>query len=774
MAEVYLDIKGKIEKVQKDIKNVQTEMGKLQTKSEQVTKNMQGGFENVTRVAQKFASTLGIAVSAAAFINYIRKMGGELVTFQKTLTNVYTLLSNTEKLKYREFLKEGSLDLMSKYGFAVEDVNKALFDTISAGIKAGDSIKFLDQAAKLAIGGVTSLSNAVYGMNAILNAYNLSMDEAEKVSAAFFTAQKYGVTTVEQLVTVVGEVAPVAKAAGIGYQEILAALALLTKQGINTDMAATALRATILGLTASTQESKKKFESLGIETGLVALRQNGLGKTLFQVAKAAEENADVLTELIPNVRALTGVAALGTEALILYESILKDINIDYGEGSSLMGAYEEQASTTEQTFKRFGATIKRTWIESKNLGGIVGGLTKAIAWMTKNMEANIEQQKNMTIGNTKEWEAFYNSWDKFREIVGETTEEVTGQTDAADELNETIIKTAGAIEAVKEKITELTKKIPTLSEKELPAANRELAKFNEELKRLLSLGIPMELKLFKTEDIDIEDFIAESGKIFDEVNKEWYEQSEELTKILSDKRKRELENEFEDIQDAEAAKQEIIAKTFETIGILWDSIAEIRTRNMNRELAEVEGNEAAQEAIRRKYMRREKTFAIGRALISGAEAIMNIASKWAWNPPVQAALSALQAITTAAQVAVIASQKFATGVLDLQGRGTGTSDSIPAMLSRGESVMTARETKEYYPYLKAMKEGKFPKLQMELLNDFSKLQGITNNNLNYDNSKEIRELREIRKALTNDYSETIEGKYKIIRRGGITTKISLN
>jgi hypothetical protein len=63
---------------------------------------------------------------------------------------------------------------------------------------------------------------------------------------------------------------------------------------------------------------------------------------------------------------------------------------------------------------------------------------------------------------------------------------------------------------------------------------------------------------------------------------------------------------------------------------------------------------------------------------------------------------------------------------------------------------------------------------MELLNDFSKLQGITNNNLNYDNSKEIRELREIRKALTNDYSETIEGKYKIIRRGGITTKISLN
>jgi hypothetical protein len=133
------------------------------------------------------------------------------------------------------------------------------------------------------------------------------------------------------------------------------------------------------------------------------------------------------------------------------------------------------------------------------------------------------------------------------------------------------------------------------------------------------------------------------------------------------------------------------------------------------------------------------------------------------------------AIMTAIEVGIIKKQKFATGVLDLKGRGTGTSDSIPSMLSRGESVMTAKETKEFYPYLKAMKEGKFPRLQLELMNDFAKLQGITNNNLNYDNSKEIRELREIRKALLREQqSETIEGKYRVIRRGGITTKISLN
>lgn len=45
---------------------------------------------------------------------------------------------------------------------------------------------------------------------------------------------------------------------------------------------------------------------------------------------------------------------------------------------------------------------------------------------------------------------------------------------------------------------------------------------------------------------------------------------------------------------------------------------------------------------------------------------------------------------------------FATGVVDLQGAGSETSDSIPAWLSRGESVVTARGTRQ--PGMKALME----------------------------------------------------------------------
>jgi hypothetical protein len=46
-----------------------------------------------------------------------------------------------------------------------------------------------------------------------------------------------------------------------------------------------------------------------------------------------------------------------------------------------------------------------------------------------------------------------------------------------------------------------------------------------------------------------------------------------------------------------------------------------------------------------------------------------------------------------AKSALSVSPKFATGVVGLNGAGNETSDSIPAYLSRGESVITARGTR---------------------------------------------------------------------------------
>jgi hypothetical protein len=113
---------------------------------------------------------------------------------------------------------------------------------------------------------------------------------------------------------------------------------------------------------------------------------------------------------------------------------------------------------------------------------------------------------------------------------------------------------------------------------------------------------------------------------------------------------------------------------------------------------------------RRRQLEREKaqdakTAAIFNAVIGTALAVVNAL---AVGPPQGYILAALSAALGAVEIGVISAQplpQFAKGVIGLQGAGTETSDSITARLSKGESVMTAAETKKYRPLLEGMRNG---------------------------------------------------------------------
>jgi hypothetical protein len=100
--------------------------------------------------------------------------------------------------------------------------------------------------------------------------------------------------------------------------------------------------------------------------------------------------------------------------------------------------------------------------------------------------------------------------------------------------------------------------------------------------------------------------------------------------------------------------------------------------------------------IQKKEFETQKAFSIAQALIGAAQAIIQ---GFAQLGPIGGAIAAITTgILTAAQIAAIQSQPppaapgFARGVIALDGPGNGTSDSIPARLSKGESVITSGGT----------------------------------------------------------------------------------
>lgn len=110
--------------------------------------------------------------------------------------------------------------------------------------------------------------------------------------------------------------------------------------------------------------------------------------------------------------------------------------------------------------------------------------------------------------------------------------------------------------------------------------------------------------------------------------------------------------------------------------------------------------------LRREAFEADKRAKRSTAVINGAAGIVNAFATLPY--PAALVASLLIAAQTAAQIAVINSEqpRFAKGVIDLKGPGSKTSDSIPARLSKGESVMTADETGASMGILKDIRAGR--------------------------------------------------------------------
>lgn len=128
------------------------------------------------------------------------------------------------------------------------------------------------------------------------------------------------------------------------------------------------------------------------------------------------------------------------------------------------------------------------------------------------------------------------------------------------------------------------------------------------------------------------------------------------------------------VKDAEEEKKAIIDDSFAAVSGSLNTLADLYEANKQRELSAAGDNAVKREEIERKYAKKQQILGIGQALINGAMAITEIWRKWAANPVIAGIFTALSVAQTAAQVAIIKSQKFAhggAGVLNGPGHASG-------------------------------------------------------------------------------------------------------
>lgn len=205
--------------------------------------------------------------------------------------------------------KAGVRGLSGELGIAQGVLTKGLYQALSSGVPRDNVFDFLAVAGKAAIGGVTDTETAVDGLSTVLNAFNLPADQAAAVADSLFTTVKGGKTTFAELSASLFNVAPLASAAGISFQEVNAAMAALTVQGVPTASATTGVRAAIQGLLKPSDELDKIYKKHGFKSAADALKTD-LAGALDIVADATGGNIGKLTGLVGSIEGVQAILGL--------------------------------------------------------------------------------------------------------------------------------------------------------------------------------------------------------------------------------------------------------------------------------------------------------------------------------------------------------------------------------------------------------------------------------------------------------------------------------
>ncbi len=260
--------------------------------------------------------------------------------FDKAFSEVRTLLPNVSDEAFGALQKD-LRDFSNETGTVTTEAIPALYQAISAGVPRENVMDFLRVANKAAVGGVTDLETAVDAITSSVNSYGPEVLSATEASDLMFTAVRLGKTTFDELGAALFNVVPTAASFGVGLDQVAAALAVTTAQGVPTKIATTQLR--------------QAFVEAGKESSILAKTiKERTGKSFSQLIKEGKPVHRIFQDLREDMpeddfRNLFSSVEAANAALLITGDAAERVDDALAEMSTSAGATDKAFATVADT-----------------------------------------------------------------------------------------------------------------------------------------------------------------------------------------------------------------------------------------------------------------------------------------------------------------------------------------------------------------------------------------------------------------------------------------
>jgi len=351
----------------------------------QARDNASGAMAQVNRSAaglkSGFSSLMGsVGQMALGFMGAQVALAGLQRAISGTISAGFKFEGQMDKIRYLTSITGDEVEKVSgkltgmagKVGRGPNELADAFYYANSALGDADKALAAVEISAKAAALGLGDTATVVDAVTSAMNAYGLAANQVASVTDTLVAAVKYGKMPAEDLAGAIGMVLPVASAMGVSLQELVANIATLTRTGLSAHEAVTAVRAVLNVMLKESPAGAEALKKVGLSyAGLrQEIKEKGLQSALVTLTTAFKGNESGLSDVIPNVRALTDVLGTSGAQAETYANILAGVK---GEAGNTEKAFQELSKTD------FGFAMER--FKASATAAFVGFMQKLLPGM---------------------------------------------------------------------------------------------------------------------------------------------------------------------------------------------------------------------------------------------------------------------------------------------------------------------------------------------------------------------------------------------------------
>ncbi len=349
---VFIDLKARTGQYQRAMK-----------KAENATTGVQKSLGQIFTGAAKLGvvgAAVGVAAIGAAAIKVGIEAAQAFSKFEQTMSRIVGLvgISKTVVDGFSDSIKEISVATAR----GPQELAEALFFITSAGLEGKDALDALEVSARAAAAGLGDTATIADVVTSAVNAYGPAMGGAAVATDVLVATVREGKAEASSLASAMGRVIPIASQMGITFDQVGAAIAAMTRVGLDANEASTALKGIMNSLLKPTTDASKALAEVGLSAAGLReeIREKGLLTALQTITDAFEGQDAATVRVFGNVRALTGVLSLMGSNADATADIFDELATSTG---SLESAFGAAADTGAFAFEQARVRIENAILE---------------------------------------------------------------------------------------------------------------------------------------------------------------------------------------------------------------------------------------------------------------------------------------------------------------------------------------------------------------------------------------------------------------------------